>query len=205
MSNGHYSKILHFSLTLMMIGLAKSFQQRIMHSRRLGFALNPLLQNQYHGINNNNKCLAQLSFISQSCPNEKWSRTTLYSTTSPPATTSVDSDSTIKGIDWVQNILLGVLEETFDPAEVARGAALAKLNKGKKKKKKKKNADELQKDEEPELTAEQKQAIGDAAAEAAEPFNLANTMVTPATKLEFGDYQCNAAMGLAKNIGMNPR
>ena len=30
-------------------------------------------------------------------------------------------------------------------------------------------------------------------------------MVTPATKLEFGDYQCNAAMGLAKNVGMSPR
>jgi arginyl-tRNA synthetase len=30
-------------------------------------------------------------------------------------------------------------------------------------------------------------------------------MVTPATKLEFGDYQCNAAMVLAKNLGMSPR
>jgi arginyl-tRNA synthetase len=30
-------------------------------------------------------------------------------------------------------------------------------------------------------------------------------MVTPATRLEFGDYQCNAAMGLAKALGMNPR
>jgi arginyl-tRNA synthetase len=30
-------------------------------------------------------------------------------------------------------------------------------------------------------------------------------MVTPATKPEFGDYQCNAAMSLSKSAGLNPR
>ncbi len=30
-------------------------------------------------------------------------------------------------------------------------------------------------------------------------------MVTAATRMEFGDYQVNAAMGLAKSLNMNPR
>lgn len=48
-------------------------------------------------------------------------------------------------------------------------------------------------------------AIVDEAVAAAKPFSYADVMVTPATKDEFGDYQCNAAMGLAKSVGMNPR
>mmetsp|Transcript_40456 Transcript_40456/g.126579 ORF Transcript_40456/g.126579 Transcript_40456/m.126579 type:complete len:649 (-) Transcript_40456:1127-3073(-) len=32
-----------------------------------------------------------------------------------------------------------------------------------------------------------------------------NTLVTPATKPEFGDYQCNVAMSLSKRLGMKPR
>ena len=30
-------------------------------------------------------------------------------------------------------------------------------------------------------------------------------MLVPASNPKFGDYQCNAAMGLAKAVGMNPR
>ena len=115
----------------------------------------------------------------------------------------------IKSIDFVEEAVLEAMNELFDPAEVARGAALAKLNKPKKKKKKKKKQAEDQTaeatPEEPAMSEEEKQAIGDAAAAAAKPFALSDTMVTLATKAEFGDYQVNAAMGLAKNVGMNPR
>lgn len=113
----------------------------------------------------------------------------------------------IKSIDFVEEAVLEAMNELFDPAEVARGAALAKLNKPtKKKKKKKKEAEDAPPaPEEPEMSDEEKQAIGDAAAAAAKPFALSDTMVTLATRAEFGDYQVNAAMGLAKNVGMNPR
>ena len=115
----------------------------------------------------------------------------------------------IKSIDFVEEAVLEAMNELFDPSEVARGAALAKLNKPKKKKKKKKKKQtEDQAEpvpEEPVMSEEEKQAIGDAAAAAAKPFALSDTMVTLATKAEFGDYQVNAAMGLAKNVGMNPR
>ena len=55
------------------------------------------------------------------------------------------------------------------------------------------------------MSEEEKQAILDAAAAAARPFGELDTAVTAATKAEFGDYQCNAAMALAKNVGMAPR
>ena len=58
---------------------------------------------------------------------------------------------------------------------------------------------------EPELSQEEKLAIADKAAADAKPFSILDAMVTPATKAEFGDYQVNAAMGLAKSVGMNPR
>ena len=118
--------------------------------------------------------------------------------------------TTLKSIDWVQNAVLEAMNELFDPAEVARGAALAKLSKPKKsKKKKKKNAGDDgtddQKEEDPDMTEEEKLAIADAAASNAKPFTIDDTMVTTATRAEFGDYQVNAAMGLAKSVGMNPR
>jgi arginyl-tRNA synthetase len=124
------------------------------------------------------------------------------STTSAPVS--------IKSLDWVQNAVLEAMKEIFDPAEVARGAALAKLNKPKKKKKKKKGADEdaaaaAAEAEEPILSDQEKQAIADAAAQEAKPFTAADTMVTLATSSEFGDYQVNVAMGLAPSVGMNPR
>jgi hypothetical protein len=114
------------------------------------------------------------------------------STTSTPETT-------IRGISFVQEAVSDVLNDLFDPAEVARGAALAKLNK----KKKKKKADDD--NAEPDLSEEEKLAIADQVAEEAKPFSILDAMVTPATKAEFGDYQVNAAMGLAKSVGMNPR
>lgn len=112
-------------------------------------------------------------------------------------------------MEWIQNAVLDAINELFDPAEVARGAALAKLNKGgtKKKRKKKGSDDEGARAaaEEPVMSEEEKQAIADQAAAEAKPFTIADTMVTLATRAEFGDYQVNAAMGLAKSVGMNPQ
>lgn len=114
--------------------------------------------------------------------------------------------STLNGIDWVKVCIAQVLNESFDSAEVARSMALSKLEPKKKKKKKNKNANESQDTpEEPKLNEEEKVKIGNEAAANALPFSVADTMVTPATRLEFGDYQCNAAMGLSKYVGMNPR
>jgi tRNA synthetases class I (R)/Arginyl tRNA synthetase N terminal domain len=122
-----------------------------------------------------------------------------FSTTTPSSTSPSVS---VKTMRYVQDAVLEALQELFDPAEVARGAALAKLEKPKKKKKKK-NQDDDQDNE--EMSDAEKQAIADAAAEAAKPFSIADTMVTLATRADFGDYQVNAAMGLAKSLGMNPR
>ena len=117
--------------------------------------------------------------------------------------------TSLVGIGYVQNAVLDTLNELFDPAEVARGATLQKLNKGsKKKKKKKKSADDGDAEtppEEPAMSEKEKMALADAAAKEARPFTALDTMVTPATKPEFGDYQVNAAMGLASSVGMNPR
>lgn len=116
-----------------------------------------------------------------------------------------EKGNALVGIDWIKESVVKVLNETFDAKEVARAAALAKLE-PKQKKKKKKSTDEVSDDvEKPEMSMEEKEAIAAAAAQAAKPFNFEDTMVTPATRLEFGDYQCNAAMGLAKNVGMSPR
>ena len=134
---------------------------------------------------------------------------------------SASSEVTLLGIDWVRECVARVLNDAFDPAEVARGAALAKLepkkkkNKKKNKKKKKKKPQGAEgagdadaapaEDDKPKMSEEEKQTILDAAAAAAQPFGELETAVTAATKAEFGDYQCNAAMALAKNVGMAPR
>ena len=125
-------------------------------------------------------------------------------------TTSIagTESSPLKGGAWVQSCIVQVLNDSFDHTEYARAAALAKLEPKKKKKKKKKKKDDIPSEKEviePELTQEEKDAIADAAASASFPFGIKDAMVTPATKVEFGDYQCNAAMGLAKNLGMSPR
>jgi hypothetical protein len=120
------------------------------------------------------------------------------------STASTDvATSSLVGIDWVRSSVVDVLNEIFDPSEIAKGAAIAKLD-GKKKKKKKKGGDEPAQDE-PTMSDEERQAIIDAAVAAAKPFSTMDAMVTPATKPEFGDYQCNAAMSLSKSAGLNPR
>ena len=119
----------------------------------------------------------------------------------------------LAGIDLVRSSVLSVLEELYDPADVARGAAAARLDGGgkKKKKKKKKKGPEAEaeapapEEEKPAMTAEERESILSAAASAARPFTLADTAVTSATKPEFGDYQCNAALSLAKSLGLPPR
>ena len=99
----------------------------------------------------------------------------------------------------------------WDPKEVAHGNALAKLNKSsspKKKKKSKSSTNDQQQDHEEgetTLSDEERNAIIEAAVAQAKPFTWDDVMVTPATRDDFGDYQCNAAMGLAKAVGMNPR
>lgn len=138
------------------------------------------------------------------------SSTSSLSLSTTPIST-VATDIVIKNIDFVEEAVLESINELFDPAEVARGAVLAKLNRPKKKKKKKKQVAEdvsslVEKGEEEKvMSEEEKQAIGDAAAAEAKPFGKSDTMVTIATKTEFGDYQVNAAMSLAKSLGMNPR
>merc|ERR1719491_747407 len=123
-------------------------------------------------------------------------------------TSTMATDIAIKNIDFVEEAVLESINELFDPAEVARGAVLAKLNRPKKKKKQ--VAEDVSSlaekgEEEKVMSDEEKQAIGNAAAAKAKPFAKSDTMVTIATKAEFGDYQVNAAMSLAKSLGMNPR
>lgn len=120
------------------------------------------------------------------------------STTAPQTDTS-----SLVGIDWVRSSIVTTLNTIFDPVEIAKGAAIAKLD-GKKKKKKKKNDTDAQA-EEPTMSPEEREAIISAAADNAKPFGVMDAMVTPATKPEFGDYQCNAAMSLSKSAGLNPR
>eukprot|EP00977_Amphora_coffeiformis_P026592 scaffold28061_cov117-Amphora_coffeaeformis.AAC.1 len=122
----------------------------------------------------------------------------MSTTTTDPSTTS------LKGIDWLQDNVVEVLDELFDPKDVARGNAIAKLEKPSKKKKKK-GGENAPHEEEPQISEEEKQAIIDEAVAAAVPFSRKDAMVTPATKSDFGDYQVNAAMGLAKSVGMSPR
>ena len=124
----------------------------------------------------------------------------LMSTTAP----HTDTSSSLVGIDWVRSSIVTALNDVFDPVEIAKGAAIAKLDNKKKKKKKKKNAEDAQ-EEEPAMSPEEREAIISTAGENAKPFSQKDTMVTPATKPEFGDYQCNAAMSLAKSAGLNPR
>jgi hypothetical protein len=116
------------------------------------------------------------------------------------STTTQTDTSSLVGIDWVRSSVLATLNQIFDPVEIAKGAAIAKLD-GKKKKKKKPEEQE----EEPTMSPGEREAIINAAAKDAKPFSLMDAMVTPATKPEFGDYQCNAAMSLAKSAGLNPR
>lgn len=132
----------------------------------------------------------------------------LSTTTDPPSSSS--TTTTLKGIEWLQENVVEVLNELFDPADVARGTVLAKMEKPKKKKKKKKGGDSNNDAATPEeaeavMSPEEKQAIIDEAVAAAKPFTRKDAMVTSATKADFGDYQVNAAMGLAKALNTSPR
>lgn len=133
-------------------------------------------------------------------------KTQLLMTTQVQQTNS--NRESLIGIDWIKEMVVKVLNDTFDAKEVAKAVALAKLEPNQKKRKNKnKNAvsEEEKEQDRVELSQEEKNTIAEAAAAAAKPFSFDDTMVTPATRLEFGDYQCNAAMGLAKSVGMSPR
>ena len=123
--------------------------------------------------------------------------------------TAPTTETSLVGIEWVRSSVVSVLNTIFDPVEIAKGAAIAKLDGGKQKKKKKKKQsnddDEAKEEEEPRMSDEERTTIIEAAASSAKPFTMGDSMVTPATKPEFGDYQCNAAMSLAKSAGLNPR
>ena len=159
---------------------------------------------------------------SSSLLSPKMSSTLMMSTTAEEHLQTVESSSSsssqtsLIGIDWVREVVSTSLNEIFDPKEIARNAAIAKLdgkNKKKKNKKKKKNADDAsatlqeegEEQSEPKMSEEERKSIIEAAVNAALPFSTHDAMVTPATKAEFGDYQCNAAMSLAKSAGLNPR
>lgn len=131
----------------------------------------------------------------------RFSITSLAMSTTAPQTDT----STLAGIDWVRSSVVTTLNNVFDPVEIAKGGAVAKLDGKKKKKKKKKADDEAAEEEEPTISPEEREAIISAAVANAKPFGLMDAMVTPATKPEFGDYQCNAAMSLSKSAGLNPR
>lgn len=130
-----------------------------------------------------------------------------FSSESTAAANSSGSENPLLGIDWVRASVVQALNEIFDPVEIARGAAIAKLN-GKQKKKKKKKKKQSEEEAPPALptppmSEEERSAIIAAAAASAGPFTAADAMVTAATKPEFGDYQCNAAMSLSKPAGIN--
>eukprot|EP00956_Cyclotella_meneghiniana_P000951 scaffold1133_cov72-Cyclotella_meneghiniana.AAC.3 len=116
------------------------------------------------------------------------------------ASTSCPTSSSLVGIDYVRSCIVDTLNSKFDPVDIAKGAAIAKLDAKKKKKKK-----DSQDDEQPTMSTEERMAIINNAASNAKPFTVSDAMVTPATKPEFGDYQCNAALSLSKSAGMNPR
>jgi arginyl-tRNA synthetase len=97
------------------------------------------------------------------------------------------SAAAIRGMDWLQDAVVDVLNDLYDPVQVAKGSVTSNKKFAKKS---------------PE---EQQALLDEAVAMAKSSFERNQAMVTAATKLEFGDYQVNAAMGLAKSLGMAPR
>lgn len=102
--------------------------------------------------------------------------TALYST----------SQQQLKSIQWLKETVVQALNEAFDPVDVKRGIEEAVQKQQQKKSK-----------EAPSPSVVSNYQFSG--------FTTSDAMVTPATKPEFGDYQCNAAMGLAKKVGMKPR
>lgn len=148
----------------------------------------------------------------------------LHSSSSSSDTSDISSSSStqrhpstiksLKGIHWIRNTVADVLNESFDYKQVAKSIAMEKLEPNKKKKQKKNKSqndtiaqplDESGGTDTNILSEEEKTSILQQAMEQATPFQIQDTMITPATKLEFGDYQCNAAMSLAKPLNMSPR
>lgn len=130
-------------------------------------------------------------------------RTARTGTTTSTVLYSSSSLSSLKGIHWIRSTVANVLNDAFDYKQVAQNVALDKLQP--KPLKKKKQATQEPIATTPELSQEEKDAIVQDAIDKAMPFQEQDAMVTPATKLEFGDYQCNAAMSLAKPLNMSPR
>ena len=135
---------------------------------------------------------------------------------------STDDDKfQLLGMDWLQDAVVAALNDKFDPKEVAKGKAkqqLAKrMAKQQKKKKKQKSKKTTTGDDENDTSEEEPSPIAvmtpEAEAvyielsvlEAPSQFTVRDAAVTPATKAEFGDYQINAALQLARSLNANPR
>jgi hypothetical protein len=99
----------------------------------------------------------------------------------------------LKDIEWLRDCVTQALNKAFDPMAVYKQRALAKL----------KNLDQKKKGNTHDSTAIQD--LDMIMEGKTVTFNRVDAMVTTATKVEFGDYQCNAAMTLAKSVGMAPR
>lgn len=89
----------------------------------------------------------------------------------------------LKGIQWLRDTIVQVLNESFDPLHAEKIGT---------------SVNEKKKESVPS-------AVDDEKVQQQTRFTSRDTMVTFATKPEFGDYQCNAAMGLASKVGMKPR
>jgi tRNA synthetases class I (R)/Arginyl tRNA synthetase N terminal domain len=157
----------------------------------------------------------------------------LYMTTTTSASTASTSNSTtvddkereavtkelqsaqniqIVGIEYIQNCVVDVLNELYNPQQIARGRILAKIlanqnSNDKKKKKKSFNTTETDSTQttNKELNVNEINALVDTELQQQHNrnhimFTKNDAAVTTATKSEFGDYQCNAAMGFATAI-----
>ncbi len=138
-----------------------------------------------------------VAFTSTNHQFRRMMRPMLFSTTS---TTTAE----FKSMEWLQDAVVEVLNELYDPKEVAKGNLLLQWQKNQKKKKNKKDTSDDDDDRSETIEAEQTQLLEQAAAQA-QPFSRHQAMVTPATRSEFGDFQVNAAMGLAQALQLNPR
>ena len=194
---------------LMMFASLKTCVAFIIPSQRSGFGTNIRSKRGYDLVFQSN--ISPSRALGRSYVSRSVIPMTQLHTTPTLVSDNASANFSLKGYDWLSQQVTQVLNESFDPSEVAYNAALAKLE-PKKKKKKKKKKDPISEEstastdpKEPTLSQEEKKVICDIAANAAVPFGASDAMVTPATKLEFGDYQCNAAMGLAKHVGLSPR
>lgn len=108
-----------------------------------------------------------------------------------------------KGLAWLQDSVADVLNELYDPKDVARGKVIAQFEPRNKKKKKKKQSKEQQNP--PPIDAAQIQLLVDQAiASAPAHFTRADARVQHAD-YSHGDFQITAAMGLAQALQLPPR